>query len=125
MNTIKRLFLHSPRHYAIAAGIGLAVAAAVLTKTGFVLLFGYIDALTTAGAVLVLLGLLMLTARLGAFDVFAFALTTLHGSRRYPTLYDYTEAKGTERKKREWTFLPYMATGAVFLIVGFLLRLGM
>jgi len=122
---LKKIFVHSWKHYAAACGIGLLLTFLMLLKNGFGLRIFYMDGLTVAGAVLILLGLLMLTTRLGAFDIFSFSFSTLRSERRYHTLYDYTEAKSQKRRKSEWTFMPYLLIGAVFLGIGLLLGIGL
>lgn len=119
---LKRIFVHSGKHYIAAVSVGLVLTLLMLWKNGFTHRIAYMDALTMAGGALILLGLLFLVARLGAFDIFAFSLTTLHGPRRYHTLYDYTEAKTAKRRKTEWTFVPYIAVGVLLMAVGFLIR---
>ena len=91
----KRLFCHSWKRYAAAAAIGL-----VLT-------------------------LLLLVSRLGAFDTFTYAFSALGSDRRFHSLYDYTEAKSAKRRRESWGFMPFISTGLLFLAVGFLFRVGL
>lgn len=118
---LKRLFAHSWKHYAAAGAIGLLLTLLMLLKNGFGLRIAYVDGFTVAGAVLILLGLLMCTARLGAFDIFTFSFSTLREGRRYRTLYDYTEAKAEKRRRSDWFFMPYLLLGVILLAAGLLL----
>ena len=75
MSILSRIFRHSPIRYAVAAGIALLVAFLCLLRTGFDLRIYYMDALSTAGAVVILLGLLFMAAYFGAFDTFGYSFS--------------------------------------------------
>ena len=119
---IKRFFCHRPLRYLLWAGLGAVIALLSLLRSGFGLICFWVDALSTAGAVLILLGLLGLAASCGAFDIFRFSFSTLK-SRRYRTLYDFNEAHKEKRKRSEWGFAPPLALGAAYLLIGILLSL--
>ncbi len=121
MDLLRRLFFNPPRKYLISLALGALLAALVLwLRGGFLPLF-WADALETAGAVLILLGLLGLVAHLGAFDTMGYAFSTFRSQRRYKDLYSYSEAKKESRSHASWGFMAPIATGAVFLIAGLIL----
>ena len=92
MSILSRLFRHSVGYYVTAFAVGLVVTALALLRNGFSLRISWVDSLTVAGAVLILLGLLFLVAHFGAFDMFGYSFSTL-GNRRYKNLYEYSRAK--------------------------------
>ena len=122
---LDRIFRHSPRRYVAAAGIALLVALLVLLRDGFRLRIAYMNALSTAGAVVVLLGLLIMVDSFGAFDIFGYSFSTLGKDRRYKDLYAYGEARKEKRRRAGWTFMPFLLVGAAFLLAGLLLRIGL
>ncbi len=124
MSILGRIFHHSPKHYGIAAGIGVLTALLVLLRDGFHLRIHYMNALTVAGAVVLLIGLLLLVGYYGAFDTFGYSFSTL-GRRRYDSLYEYSQAKQQERSRGGWLFCPYLITGLVLLLIGLLLGIGL
>ena len=117
---INRFFCHHPLRYLFWVGLGAAVALLSLLRSGFGLIFFWADALSAAGAVLILLGLLGLAAHCGAFDTFRFSFSTLK-SRHYRTMYEFNEARKKKRNKREWIFAPPLTLGAAYLLIGILL----
>ena len=118
---MRRLFLHSPRVWALAFSLGAVLTALGLWSRGSLLLIWWADSLSVAGAVLVLLGLLGLVARLGAFDTVGYGFSTF-GKRRYKDLYEYTQAKAEKRSRAPLGFMPLIATGAAFFAAGLILR---
>jgi len=118
---MRRLFLHSPKAYVLALVLGAALAALNLWSRGGGLLFRWADALSTAGAVLILLGLLGLVARLGAFDTVGYGISKIWRPR-YRDLVEYTQAKGEKRSREPLGFMPFILVGALFLLAGILLR---
>ncbi len=125
MSVFSRIFRHPWKQYAAAAGVAVTITFLSLIKDGFVLRISYYNALTMAGAVTLLLGLLLLTAYLGAFDIFGYSFSTLRSQRRYRDLYEYTEAKKEKRRRGDRFFLPWVIVGTGFLITGLLLRIGL
>ena len=117
MDLWRRLFIHSPKKYLIALALALALTGLVLLLRGSLLPFTWADALETSGGILILLGLLGLVARLGAFDTAGYAASTF-GKRRYKDLYEYSAAKKEHRSAAPWSFMTLITTGAVFLIAG-------
>ena len=120
MSVLDRLFRHPPRRYLLPAALGVILTLLVLWRNGFGLKIAWVDALTVAGAVLILLGLLSLLAYHGAFDTFGYAFSTW-GRRRWESLYAYSEAMREKRGRGGWTFVPTFVVGAAFLGVGLLL----
>lgn len=118
---MRRWFIHSPGRYALALVLGAGLTALGLYFRKSLLPIWWADSLSIAGAVLVLLGLLGLMARLGTFDMAGYAVSTL-GNRRYRDLYEYSRAKAEKRSHTPPGFVPFIAVGAVFLAAGLILR---
>ena len=125
MNVIRRFFRHPWKQYAAAAGVAVAITGLSLLRDGFTLRIHYYNALTMAGAVTLLLGLLLMTAYLGVFDIFGYSFSTIGTRRRYHDLYEYTEAKKEKRRRGDRFFVPWLIVGTAFLVAGLLLRIGM
>ena len=124
MNAICRFFRHPLKQYAAAAAAAVLVTFLVLLRDGFTLRISYYNALTTAGGATLLLGLLLAAGFFGAFDIFGYSFSTLRRQRRYHDLYDYSEAKREKRRHTDRYFVPWLIVGAVFLLSGLLLRIG-
>lgn len=122
MKTLDRLFRQPFRRYLPGLALGAAVALLSLWRTGFGFRLAYADALTAAGGVLLLLGLLLWTGYLGAFDIFGYSFSSL-GKRRYKDLYEYSAAHRSKRERSGWYFAPFLVTGAGFLLAGIVLWL--
>ena len=122
MSLTARLFRHHWGHYLAAALVGAAVALAALYQSSFTALFAYYSALTTAGAVCVLLGLLWCVSYNGTFDVFGYAFSHF-GTRRYEDLHSYSQIKMEKRAKHGWTFMPWITVGIVLIAAGLIIRL--
>ena len=118
---MRKLFLHSPKVYLIALVLGAALAAFNLWSRGGGLLIRWADALSTAGAFLILMGLLGLVARLGAFDTVGYGFSRIW-KPRYDDLVEYTQAKAEKRSRAPLGFMPFVTVGALFLIAGLVLR---
>ena len=118
---MRRLFLHSPRLYGIALVLGAALAAVNLWSRGSGLAIRWADALSTAGAFLILLGLLGLTARLGAFDTVGYGISKIW-KPRYRDLVEYTRAQAEKRSRSPLGFMPFVTVGSLFVIAGLILR---
>lgn len=125
MNAICRFFRHPWKQYAAAAGVAVAIMGLSLLRDGFTLRIHYYNALTMAGAVTLLLGLLLMTAYFGVFDIFGYSFSTVGTKRRYHDLYEYAEAKKEKRRHGNKFFLPWMIVGTAFLLAGLLLRIGL
>ncbi len=123
MSFLRRFVLHSPRRYAAAVIVAALVALWILYSKGFHLRVNYMDALTTAGAVVFLLGLLQLVAYFGAFDTFGYAFSSFRSKRRYEDLVEYTAAKREKRRVGELSFMPFITVGILVLAAGFLIGL--
>ena len=118
---MRRLFLHSPKVYAAALALGAVLTAVNLWSRGGGLLFRWADAVSTAGAALIFMGLLGLVARLGAFDTMAYGFSKMWNPR-YRDLVEYTEAKAEKRRRAPLGFMPFIAVGILFLAAGLILR---
>lgn len=122
MRLFKKLFVHSPIHYAIASGIALVLFGIYWISTKFIWIY-VPDALCIAGAITLLVGLLLLISHYGAFDTIAYSFTTFRKreKRKYTDLVDYSERKASQRKLRDLFFMPYIAIGTIILIIGIVL----
>ena len=121
MGMLNRLFRHAWWRYAIPAAAGIAVTLLLSRRGGFSPR-AWMDGLTTAGAVLVLWGLLSLVTYHGAFDMFGYAFSTF-GNRRYRDLVEYSTARQEKRRSGGWVFGPPMAVGLLLLLIGGLIRI--
>ncbi len=127
MKRLKQLFLQSPKRYIAAVVFSVLLAVVVLILKGFRLRVNYVDAFTISGAVTFLIGMLMLVWYYGAFDTFGYAFTNIFRDpgKRYKSLYDYCEIKTEKRQKGGYVFMPFIAVGLAFLLIGLLIRIGM
>ena len=121
MSFLRRFFLHSPKRYITAFLLASGLTILLLSVKGFDLRIHYMDSLTTAGAVVFLIGLLQLVTYLGAFDTFGYAFSYFRSNRRYEDLVEYSAAKREKRRVGELTFMPFITVGILFLAVGFLI----
>lgn len=116
----RKVFFHSPAHYAAALLLNVGLALIVLFARGFGLRIYYIDAFSVAGAVSALLGLLLWAASAGAFDTFGYGFS-FFGGRKHRDLYEYTVQKREKRSRQNKIFVPYIAVGLAFLAISFLI----
>nr|WP_302593860.1 DUF3899 domain-containing protein [uncultured Acetatifactor sp.] len=111
------------KRYAAALALNIVLALIVLLIKGFDQRIYYVDALGVAGAVSILLGLLSWVASAGAFDMVGYGFSALFTNRKYKDLYEYTTRKNEKRSRHRKSFVPFLAVGAVFLLVSFLIPL--
>lgn len=121
MGFLRRFFFHSPARYAAAFAVNLVIALIVLFVRGFDLKIYYVDAFSAAGSVSVLLGLLLWVAAAGAFDTIGYGFSVFGGNRKYKDLYEYTVRKKEKRSRQKLTFMPYIVTGMVFILISLLI----
>ena len=121
MEFLRKYIFHSPAHYGIAVGLNILIVILMLCSRGANFLLAYVDAFSTAGAVSVLFGLLLLVAGLGAFNIFGFAFSGIRGERKYKDFYEYTVAKEEKQTRQKKIYMPYIVVGLIFLVVSFLL----
>ena len=107
--------------YAVALVLNIAVGLIVLSVRGFNLKIYYVDAFSAAGAVSALLGLLLWVAAAGAFDTIGYGFSTLGSNRKYKDLYEYTVRKKEKRSRQKLTFMPYIVTGIVFIMISLII----
>ena len=118
MDLLRRLFRHPLRSYLLPLAAGALLTALALWLRGGLLPLFWADSLETAGGILVLLGLLGLAARLGAFDTLGYAFSTFRSRRRYRDLFDYSTAKKESRSRASWGFMPWITVGAALFLAG-------
>ena len=117
---LHRLFHHSPFRYLVAFCLGAVLVLLCLWRDGFTLRMAWGNGLTVAGAVLILLGLLGVTTYHGAFDIFGYAFSSPRGPH-HKNLYEYASARQEKRRKKGWTFGPWLAIGMLYLLAGVLI----
>lgn len=125
MGAIYRIFRHPLKQYLFAAGAAVVLTLLSLLRNGFALRICYYDALTLAGAAVLMAGLLQLAGYFGAFDIFGYAFSTFRSVHRYEDLFAYSEAKKEKRHRGNWYFMPWLLVGAGFLLVGLCLGIGL
>lgn len=111
------------KRYGAALALNIIFALVVLLIKGFDQRIYYVDALGVGGAVSILLGLLSWVASAGAFDTVGYGFSALFSGRKYKDLYDYTARKNEKRSRNKRAFVPYVAVGAVFVAISFLIPL--
>ncbi len=121
MNFFRKFFWHSPVHYVIAVLIAGGFSCAVLFTKGAGSTIMWMDALTTGGAIAALFGLLLLSARLGSFEIFGYSFRKF-GGRTDKDFYAYMEENKQKRSAQEYTFMPYITVGLLFIVTGMLIR---
>ena len=122
MKTLYRLFRHHPGHYIAAAAVCALIALLALIRDGFNQRIAYVNAFEVAGAVGILLGMLLMVTYFGAFDIFGYSFSYFR-DRHYDSLYTYSESRKEKRSARGWTFMPLITVGAAFLLIGLLISL--
>lgn len=109
------------KKYIVAVLLNVAVLMVVLCTRGFGLKIYYVDAFSVAGAVSVLIGLLLWVAAAGAFDTIGYGFSTFGTARKYKDLYDYTVQKREKRSRQNKAQVPFIVVGIVFLAVSALI----
>lgn len=117
------MFVHPPKTWLIAVLVPLVLSIGILLIKGFDLPICYVDALSVSGALIIGYGVLSLLSFLGAFDTFGYGFSTFRGAnRKYSDLYEYSQARQAKRSGAEWTFVPYIMTGVLFLAAGIIVN---
>ncbi len=125
MSFLRKYFFHSPVHYGIALSLNVFFTLLVLFLKGFDKLFYYVDAFSVAGALSVLLGMLLWVTSVGAFSTFGYAFSTLRAERKYKDLYEYTAAREERTAKQKKIHVPYIVVGVFFLVLSAVLAEGL
>lgn len=107
--------------YVAALLTDTAMAAVVLCIRGADSKIDYVDAFGVAGAVSLLLSLLLWAARAGAFDTIGYGLSSIVSGRKYADLYEYVGRKRELRGRRRSLIAPFFAAGVLFLVISFLI----
>ncbi len=81
----------------------------------------YANGSFAAGMTLIGCGGLSWCCSLGAYDMMSYLFVRKGPNGSKPTLYDYSEQKRVERSANKLSFLPYIITGAVFVIISLIL----
>lgn len=119
MRIFKKLFLHSFKHYMIAAGaiVGFVIIFLAIKKFN---LNNFPAAFATSGLIVTFIGLLLFLGYLGAFDTLGYSFTTFRSRERrpYKDLVEYTEVKSRNRKVKDYFFVPYIVVGLLFFVIG-------
>ncbi len=125
MSFFRRFFFHSRKRYVTGLLLAAALVLWILYQKGFDRLLCYVEALTTAGAVVLLIGLLQLVAYLGAFDTFGYGWKYITKYGQYKDLVEYNEKQREKRAQGEMVFMPFITVGFLILAAGLLLRLAL
>lgn len=120
MRIFKKLFLHSPMQYGIAFASAAIFTIIYIGLRQFAI-FHIPDGIKTAGLILTLVGLLILSIFYGTFDTFGYAFSTFRKKekRKYEDLVEYSRVKASERKLKNLIYMPYIVTGLFVLVIGF------
>lgn len=114
----------------LTVSIGLFIGGLFL-KQDFTLV-GYMNSAFYTGGIIILLGLLAMVIRLGAFDMFVYGFKDIlfymnpskDKEKQYKDYPAYIEAKKEERSKKTWDFLwPYLYFGGTFLLFSIIIRI--
>lgn len=118
--------------YIIAAIIALAIGAGIFCLYFFLnnmTIVAACNASIVAGVSLVGLGALIILARLGTFDTFAYGFMQLGSSmfgrqpKKYNDMVEYKQAKYDERKEKSKYYFAIMIVGALFFIATLVLEI--
>lgn len=118
--------------YIIAAIIALAIGAGIFCLYFFLnnmTIIAACNASIVAGVSLVGLGALIILARLGTFDTFAYGFMQLGSSmfgrqpKKYNDMIEYKQAKYDERKEKSKYYFAIMIVGALFFIATLVLEI--
>ena len=118
--------------YIIAAIIALAIGAGIFCLYFFLnnmTIIAACNASIVAGVSLVGLGALIILARLGTFDTFAYGFMQLGSSmfgrqpKKYNDMVEYKQAKYDERKEKSKYYFAIMIVGALFFIASLVLEI--
>ena len=119
----KKLFLHSPARYIIGIILALFIGFLCLLSKGFEYRISYVDAFSVAGAAVFFIGLLQAAAYYGAFDIFGYAFSSFRRKEhKYKDYISYQEHKSEIKNISKLTYMPFIAVGAVFFIIGMVLN---
>ena len=119
----RKLFMHSPVRYIVGVVLALIIGFLCLLSRGFEYRISYVDAFSVAGGVVFFIGLLQCVSYYGAFDIFGYSFSTFR--KKNPQGYDYVSYREQKRAKKSasgLTYMPFIAVGAVFFIIGMILN---
>lgn len=119
----RKLFLHSPVRYVGGVVLALIIGFLCLLSKGFEYRISYVDAFSVAGAAVFFMGLLQAMSYYGAFDIFGYSFSSFRTKeRKYIDYVDYQTKKRAEKSNSKLTYMPFIAVGAVFFIIGMILN---
>ena len=123
MYVLRKIFLHSPVHYVIAACIAAAMTAfrmAMLPEDVYAR-FAWYDSLSTAGMFTFLVGALLTVSYFGAFNLFGYVFSPdrLGEHKKYKSYAHYCQVKDENRGRQAYYFVPYYAVGVVVFLVSY------
>lgn len=119
----RKLFLHSPVRYIVGVVLALIIGFLCLLSKGFEYRISYVDAFSVAGAAVFFMGLLQAMSYYGAFDIFGYSFSSFRRKeRKYIDYVDYQTKKRAEKSNSKLTYMPFIAVGAVFFIIGMILN---
>ena len=119
----RKLFLHSPVRYIVGVVLALVIAFLCLISKGFEYRISYVDAFSVAGAAVFFIGLLQVVSYYGAFDIFGYSFSAFRRKeRKYTDYVDYQNKKRASKSNSKLTYMPFIAVGAIFFIIGIILN---
>lgn len=124
MYLLRKIFLHSPVHYAVAVVLAVVVAvlrfAALPADAGAQ--FAWYESLSVSGYVTFLIGALITVAYYGAFDIFTYAFSAgrFGKGKKYKNYADYSVSKSERRSRENYYFVPYFVVGVVVFLISLL-----
>ncbi|MCR4625812.1 MAG: DUF3899 domain-containing protein [Lachnospiraceae bacterium] len=119
----RKLFLHSPVRYIVGVVLALIIGFLCLLSKGFEYRISYVDAFSVAGGAVFFLGLLQMVSHYGAFDIFGYSFSSFRRKEREYTDYiDYQTKKRAVKSNSKLTYMPFIAVGAIFFIIGMILN---
>ena len=117
MDSLKKIFLQSPGHY--AAALIVAVLAGVFRYAtlpeGVGVRYALYEIFSVSGYVTFLIGGLVTVAYFGAFDLFGYVFSP--GRRKYRNYAQYSEVKTQERGRDGYYFVPYFVVGILVVLI--------
>ena len=125
MKFLKKVFFHSLSTYIIAASICVIILIVNLSLNNFKDLINYVNGFQVGGAVVFLIGCLVLVSYFGAFDSFGYAFSRFKKDpdKKYRDRYEYEAVKQQERENKKFNCVPYLVTGLFFILIGIFLMI--
>lgn len=124
MNLFKKIFLHSPYLYVISLGISMLITFIYVFFNGKTV-YMFINGMSIAGLVLILIGGLMTTTYFGGFNSFNYSFGKIfkYSKNRNLKFYEYNQQQIIKRKAENLFFVPYYVIGLLTLLISVILEI--